>query len=53
MCAKKNFIWNPATCSCENGMMTCDEIIEKTEIIPTSAVRTNCTSANFKILLFY
>ena len=30
MCAKKNFIWNPATCSCENGMMTCDEIIEKT-----------------------
>ena len=27
MCAKKNFIWNPVTCSCENGMITCDEII--------------------------
>ena len=19
MCAKKNYIWNPATCSCKNG----------------------------------
>ena len=42
---KEHYIWNPATCSCENGkylasitdddsVITCDEIIEETKIIP-------------------
>ena len=41
---RKNYIWNPATCSCENGkyvgsiiddtVITCDEIIEKTKTVP-------------------
>ena len=44
---KEDYIWNPATCSCENGkylvsitdddsVITCDEIIEETKIIPTN-----------------
>ena len=43
---KKNYIWNPATCSCENGkyvgsvtddsLIMCDEIIEETKIVPTN-----------------
>ena len=46
---EKDYIWNPATCSCQNGkdlacimddsVITCDEIIElyneKTKTIPT------------------
>ena len=45
MC-KKDYIWNPATCSCENGkyvggiindsVIKCDKIIETTKIIPTN-----------------
>ena len=41
---EKNYIWNPATCSCENrkflasiiddSVITCDEIIKET--VPTS-----------------
>ena len=44
MC-EKDYMWNPATCSCRNGhylastsddsVITCDEIIEKTETILT------------------
>ena len=43
MCGK-DCIWNPATCSCENGkylacinddsVIACDEIIEKTSTLP-------------------
>ena len=50
MC-KKDYFWNPATCSCENGkhlasitndsVITCDEIIEETKTIPTKTVPTN------------
>ena len=38
ICVKKDYIWNPATCRCENGkdlasiiddlVITCDEIID-------------------------
>ena len=43
---EKNYIWSPATCSCENikyvgsiidnSVITCDEIIEMTKTITTS-----------------
>ena len=43
---EKDYIWNPATCSCENdkylasiiddSVITCDEIIEETNSIPTN-----------------
>ena len=42
----KDYIWNPATCSCENGkylasitddsVITWDKIIEETKTIPTN-----------------
>ena len=57
MCAKKDNIWNPATCSCENGkhsaniindsVITCDEIIETIKTVPTKTVPTKSTSTNF------
>ena len=44
---KKDYIWNPATCICENGkylaiiigdsMIKYDEIIEETKTIPTTS----------------
>ena len=46
MCAKKNYIWNPTTCSCENGkylasiiedsVISFDEMVEETKNIPTN-----------------
>ena len=49
MC-EKDYIVNPATCSCENGkylegiiedsLITCDETIEETKAIPTKTVPT-------------
>ena len=63
---RKNHIWNPATCSCENGkylasivddsMITCDEITKETKTIPTttvpaSTVPTKSASTNFCILV--
>ena len=43
---KRNYIWNPATCSCENGkylanimdnsVITCDEIVEEIKAVPTN-----------------
>ena len=43
---EKHYIWNPDTCSCENGKYlanimddsatTCDEIIEETKTFPTN-----------------
>ena len=60
MC-KKDFIWNPATCSCKKGkyltsaiddpVITCDEIMETTKAVPTKTVPTKSTSINFYILL--
>ena len=48
MC-KKGYVWDPATCSCENikdddlgkylgsiTQWTCDEIIETTKTVPTN-----------------
>ena len=42
---EKDYIWNPATCTCENGkyvgsiiddlVVTCDEITEATKTVPT------------------
>ena len=44
---KKDYIWNPATCSCDNGkyvgsiiddsLIMCDEIIEETKTVPTNS----------------
>ena len=48
ICAKKNHIWNPATCSCKNGkyvesiiddsVVICDEIKKEAETIPTKVL---------------
>ena len=45
LCVQKNYIWNPSTRTCENGrytrsiiddsVITCDEIIEETNTVPT------------------
>ena len=63
--AKKDYIWNPATCCCENGkylasifddsIITCDEIIETTEISPTNfnEKKVTCKTKNFYILLAF
>ena len=47
---KKDYIWNPATCSCENGkyvgsiivdlLITCDEVIDIAKIVPTKSILT-------------
>ena len=59
MC-KKNYKWNPATCSCKNGIyvtsniddsvITCDEVIEERKTIAikrtsTKTIPTKSTSA--------
>ena len=46
MCAKKDYIWSPATCSCKNdkylasiiddSVIMCDEIIEETKTVKTN-----------------
>ena len=58
---KSDYIWNPTSCSCENGkylagiiddsVVICDEIIEET--IPTNFNEKNitCKTQNFYILL--
>ena len=60
MC-EKNYIWNPARCSCENGKYLGDiiddsviisyEIIDTTKTVPRKTVPTKSTSINFYILL--
>ena len=63
------YIWNPATCSCENGkylanimydsVITCDEIIEsydeETKTVPTNFNEKNvaCKKQNLYILLAF
>ena len=63
MCAKKDFIWNPATCACENdkylrngidnSVIMCHEIIDVTKTALTKTVPTKCTSKNFYIFLTF
>ena len=58
---KKNYVWNPATCSCknskylanifDNSVITCDEIIDvdaeaKSYDEEIKAVTTNCNEKN-------
>ena len=64
---EKDYIWSPATCSCENGkylasvidnynsVITCDEIIEETKTIPTKFNEKNiiCGTKSFHILLAF
>ena len=52
-------IWNPATCSCENGkylasimndsVITCDEIIEEPKTVPTNFNEKNATCKTKKL----
>ena len=58
----KNYIWNPATCRCENGkylasiidnsVITCDKIIdgEETKTVPKTII---CKTKSFYILLAF
>ena len=62
---KKDYIWNPATCSCKNGkylagnigdsVITFDEIIEETKTVPTNFNEKNktCKTQSFYILLVF
>ena len=60
---RKDYIWNPATCPCENGnylgsiiddsLITCYEIIDMTKSTSTKTVSTKSTSTNFSILLAF
>ena len=62
---KKDYIWNPPTCSCENGkylarinndsVITCDEIKEETKTVATNFNEKNviCKTKNFFILLVF
>ena len=61
---EKDYIWHPATCSCENGkylastidnfVITCDEIIEKIKTVLTSLTeKIDCKTQNFYILLAF
>ena len=62
MCAKTYiYIWNPNTCTCENGkylgsiindsLITCDEIIEATKAIPTKTIAIKIFYILFAFLL--
>ena len=63
MCPKKNYIWNPGTCSCENvkyvisiiddSVSWCDEIIKETKTVPTETVTAKSTSVIFYILVIF
>ena len=57
MGAKNIYIWNPATCSCENGkyvesiidnsVLMCDGIMEETKTIPIKTTSKTIISTNF------
>ena len=66
LCAKKDYIGNSTTLTCENGkylasvvidsVITCGEIIEMTKTIPTklNAKKSTCKTKNLYYLLnFY
>ena len=58
-----DYIWNPRTCTCENGkvlesiirdlVFTCDEILEMTKTIPTNFNENEiaCNTEKFYILV--
>ena len=66
---EKDYVWNPATCNCENGkylasikddsVITCDEVIksydEEIKTIPTNFDEKNitCKTQSFYILLTF
>ena len=63
MCAKKDYIWNPDTCSCENSkyvwsfidnsVITCDKIIEETKTVWANfnEIKVTCKTKNLYTLL--
>ena len=66
MYVKKDYLWNPGTCSCENGrylasimddwVMTCDQIFEEeTKTVTTNFNEKNaiCKTKNVYILLAF
>ena len=64
MCVENDYIWNPATCSCENGkylgIIINDSVITRYEIIEKANVSTNFINEKvtyktkqFYILLFF
>ena len=59
---EKDYIWSPATCSCENGKylvirnnseITCDEIIEEETKTVTANFNEKKKSVRQKIYIFY
>ena len=60
---EKDYIWNPRTCTCENGkfleiiigdlVFTCDEILEMAKTIPTNFNENEitCNTGKFYILV--
>ena len=60
---EKDYIWNPSTCSCENGkylasiigdsVITCDEVIEGGTKAVTTNVDKKKQSVKQKISIFY
>ena len=62
---KNDYIWNPATCSCENGkyvgsiidgsVIKYDEIIEETKTVRANfnEKKLTCKTKNFYILLAF
>ena len=64
-CVQKNYIWNPAIYSCENGkysattindsVITYDEIIKETKTVSTNFNDKNatCKTKSFHILLSF
>ena len=60
---EKDYIWNPATCSCEYGkylasimddsVITCDESIEETVPTNFNEKKATCKTHNFYIILAF
>ena len=54
---KRDYIWNPSTCICDNGkylncivgdsVNTCDEFLEETKTVPTKTLATKPVLTNF------
>ena len=59
---EKDYIWNPTTCSCENGkylasiiddlVIRCDEIVEETKTAPTNFNEKKKEPVKHKIFIF-
>ena len=62
-CAKNDYIWNPATCYCENGkyltsiinnsVITCVEIMEEAKTVPTNFNEKNGTCKTKNLFLCF